>query len=214
MVFGLRDLIRRLVLGPLKTNTYIVVDDGSGSCLVVDPAEDSNRLVDEVRKLCREVVAIVATHGHFDHVMGVKRLATEFKVPFLIHRLDLEVMKLTMEWIGAEAPIPSGYLEDGQRIKVGGIELVVMHTPGHSPGSVCLYIPKMKTVLTGDTLFRGAVGRTDLPGGDEIQLAESIRRLYRELPLDTRVLPGHGSETSLNREAASNPFVRMILGIP
>ncbi|MCX8203214.1 MAG: MBL fold metallo-hydrolase [Nitrososphaeria archaeon] len=199
--------VETLVVGPLSTNCYVV--SSGGEALIVDPGWDAERVLRAVSGM--KVVGIVATHGHFDHVGAVEELKRRLGVEFVIHRLDeglLDVAGNHRARVGlrVERPRPDRFIEEGERIELGGVEIEVIHTPGHSPGSVCLR--GAFTLFSGDTLFMGSVGRTDIFGGSFEQLERSIRDKLYVLDDATVVYPGHGPATTIGFEKRHNPFVR------
>lgn len=199
--------VETLVVGPLSTNCYVV--SSGGEALIVDPGWDAERVLRAVSGM--KVVGIVATHGHFDHVGAVEELKRRLGVEFVIHRLDEGLLDVAVnhgERFGLrfERPRPDRFIEEGERIELGGVEIEVIHTPGHSPGSVCLR--GAFTLFSGDTLFMGSVGRTDIFGGSFEQLERSIRDKLYVLDDATVVYPGHGPATTIGFEKRHNPFVR------
>lgn len=208
--------VSKLVLGPLQVNTYIVAGPG-GECLVVDPGG----CVDLVKRLegagCNRVV-VVATHGHFDHVAGVDCVLSSFPGRFAAHELEplvaeasLEVARLWGIRVSPQRRRPDMILSDGDVVEAAGLRLRVMHTPGHSPDHLVLYSEEVRLAFTGDLVFRGSIGRVDLPGGDEEAMARSIARLSETLGRDYRLLPGHGPETTWGAEVEGNHHVKMYL---
>ncbi len=193
----------RLMAGPLLANSYVLCED---ECVLVDPAGDVEDVLRVLRG--RDLRFVVATHMHFDHVWSAKAVIDSTGADFLVHRLDWELRDelLSMaEELGFRSPDPpdrAEFVGDGQTIWRG---LRVMHTPGHTPGSISLVGSGF--VLTGDLLFNGSVGRTDLPASDSKALVSSICRIYREIPYHYVVHPGHGPPTTVGAEATSNPFV-------
>ena len=147
-----------------------------------------------------EVRAIVANYGHFDHVLAVPYLRKKWDVPFMMNSLDMEILRLFGSYYPIGDTAPDVDLGEGDIIRVGNVDIVVIHTPGHTPGSICLYLKEDKILFTGDTLFKGAYGRTDLPGGDPEQMFDSLRKIFGMFPTDYRVFPGHGEETVLGVE--------------
>lgn len=199
--------VRRLTLGALDTNCWLVDDGEGGPLLVIDPADDSKVILEAIGGT--HVEGVVLTHGHFDHLGAVGALLAETGAPLLVHEADAEDIT-TAAGTGGElfgfhvfSPPAERVLRDCDRIGAGGIALTVLHTPGHTPGSVCLYSPGH--LFSGDTLFASSVGRTDFRGGDMEAMRRSIARLA-ELPDETRVYPGHGPETTIARERRVNPF--------
>ena len=197
----------------LDTNTYLVYDSESLDALLVDVGGDPSEVLGWVRRLNLRVHAVLATHGHFDHVLGVGAVRRALDVPLYIHRDDVWVAEETLSWYSrvfgeSVDKLEVDYTLAGDcTLRFGSLELNVIHTPGHTPGSVSVYVPSLQALFSGDTLFAGTVGRTDLPEGSERALAESIRKVFRTLPLDTYVYPGHGPSTTLRRELRANPFV-------
>ena len=190
-------MLRKLVVGPYQTNCYILGCKQTKQGLVIDPGDEVLRIVKEITRAGLTIKYIAVTHGHIDHVGGVSELKRITKASVLIHRLDA----------GAVSTRPDGFLEEGQNLHVGNYSVSIIHTPGHSPGGVCLHAPGV--VFTGDTLFAGSVGRTDFPGGSHELLVEGVRRKIFPLGDDLRVYPGHGPESSIGRERQTNPFFRL-----
>jgi glyoxylase-like metal-dependent hydrolase (beta-lactamase superfamily II) len=190
-------VLRKLVVGPYQTNCYILGCKDTSQGLVIDPGDEVLRIVKEITRSGLTIKYIVITHGHIDHVGGVPELKRMTKAPVLIHRLDA----------GGLTTRADGFLEEGQIIHVGNYTISILHTPGHSPGGVCLYAPGV--VFTGDSLFAGSVGRTDFPGGSHELLIEGVRRKIFSLGDDLRVYPGHGPESTIGRERQTNPFFRL-----
>ena len=201
----------RLTLGPFETNAYIVRASSSDRAVIVDPAAEPDVLDDALRKDGVTLEAVLLTHGHADHISAAGEIARRHRVPVYLHPADAV-------WAFTEAnqippwyppptppPEPARNLEDAQQLSLAGIEWHVLHTPGHTPGSVCLHVPCEQIVFCGDLVFQGSVGRTDLPGGDSAQLRASIRRLC-ELPASSRLWPGHGPDTTLAAELRFNPY--------
>lgn len=204
-------LIERLMIGELDTNCWLVSDGVSGPLVVIDPAGEADRLLAAIGD--RVVAAVVLTHGHFDHLGAATILLGATGAPLLVHSWDAAAVTSSAANGGmafgfdAVAPPADRVLEDGDHIEAGALRLDVMHTPGHTPGSICLYaaVAGGPHLFSGDTLFAGSVGRTDFPGGDARSIRASIGRLAL-LPAETLVHPGHGPDTVLAREARANPF--------
>jgi len=190
-------MLRKLVVGPYQTNCYILGCKETGQGLVIDPGDEVLRIVKEITRSGLSIRYIAITHGHIDHVGGVSELKRITRAPVLIHRLDA----------GALGTRPDVFLEEGQTIEVGNYSISVIHTPGHSPGGVCLYAPG--AVFTGDTLFAGSVGRTDFPGGSHELLVQGVKQKIFPLGDSLRVYPGHGPESTIGRERMTNPFFRL-----
>jgi glyoxylase-like metal-dependent hydrolase (beta-lactamase superfamily II) len=200
--------VQRLVLGPIDTNCWLAEDGEGGPTVVIDPAGDAERLLEALQDATVET--IVLTHGHFDHLGAVATLMEATAAPLAIHRLDADAAadpSANLSGLSGGdvcAPQADIILEDGDTVSVGLLRLKVLHTPGHTPGSICLYAPGH--LFSGDTLFAGSVGRTDLPGGDARALQASIRDRLAALPDDTRVYPGHGPESTIASERKRNIF--------
>lgn len=205
--------IHTLVVGRLQTNCYIL--QSGQNAIVVDPGDEPERIVLFLKDLGVKADKIIATHTHFDHVLGVNGVRGETKTPFVIHHDDLPMLESMQSRVrqimGFTVPRPpkvDGFLTDGEAISFGDQRIETIHTPGHSPGSISLAGDKF--VLTGDALFNQSIGRTDLPGGDFDTLVNSIRTRLFKLDDDTIVYPGHGPETSIGDEKLANPFVGQI----
>jgi len=210
---NVRMLLRQFATGPLETNTFLVADRKSGEALVIDPGGDPGEILaflEQERLTCKQ---IVNTHGHFDHISGNRALKVATGAALLIHgddvpMLDAAVSHARLFMMRAEnSPPPDALLVDQGEVRVGSVVLRVLHTPGHSPGGVTLVAPGI--AFCGDTVFYGSVGRTDLPGGSERVLLESIRRHIMTLPDETALYPGHGPDTTVGREKLQNPFFRV-----
>lgn len=202
--------IHTLVVSQLQTNCYILQSGSSG--IVVDPGDEADRIIRFLNDSGVKPVRIVATHAHFDHVLGVDAVRKRFGVEFLIHRDDLPILESMQsrvrQFMGFEVPPPpkvDGFLNDSDVLEVGDVKTHVVHTPGHSPGSVSF--SGNGYVLTGDALFNQSIGRTDTPGGDLKTLIHSIKTKLFKLDDETIVHPGHGPETTIGDEKLANPFV-------
>jgi len=187
-------MIVRLMVGPLQANCYIVGCKNTGEAVVIDPGGDASRIISELVKRKLTVRYILNTHGHWDHTAGNAEIKEITKAPLLIHRADANQLHLR----------PDGFLDEGQEILFGNWTLAVLHTPGHSLGGVCLYSPGV--VFTGDTLFAGSIGRTDLAGGSYTAIIQGVRTKLFALDDSVRVYPGHGPLTTIGEERHYNPF--------
>jgi len=203
-----------LPVGMLACNCSIFGDETTREAIVVDPGDN----VDEIRavldKHALKVTAIVVTHAHIDHIAGANELRKATGAPVHLNADDAELcaqLELQASWVGVEAPgavaVDSG-LKDGAVLKLGETDFNVLHTPGHTQGSCCLWIPAERKLVAGDTLFQNSIGRTDLPGGDGHQILASIKEKLVPLPDDTVVIPGHGPKTTMGREKEFNYFLR------
>jgi len=205
--------VHSLVVGRLQTNCYILQSENE--TIIIDPGDEGERILRFVKALGFTPRLIVATHAHFDHVLGVERIRRDLHVPFAINKGDLRILESMQarvrQFMGFNVPPPpkvDQFLADGQLITLGQDTLKVLHTPGHSPGSISL--AGRGCVFTGDALFNQSIGRTDLPGGNLDTLIRSITDRLFSLDDDTIVYPGHGPETSIGDEKMANPFVGRI----
>jgi glyoxylase-like metal-dependent hydrolase (beta-lactamase superfamily II) len=203
-----------LPVGLLACNCSVIGDETSREAIVIDPGDDISEIVAILNRHALKVKMIVITHAHIDHIGGASKLRALTGAPVYMHEDDSVLaanLEMQASWLGMETPDNPGIdtpAREGDVLRAGAIEAHVLHTPGHTPGSLSLFLPLEKKLIAGDTLFRGSVGRTDLPGGDPRLIADSIRSKLYSLPEDTVVIPGHGDETSIGREKRSNPFVR------
>ncbi len=203
-----------LVLGPVETNTYLVADSVSGEAVCIDPAWDGEGILAEAQRRSWRVTGIWLTHAHFDHMGGVAALANGSSpvLPVALHPLDgpLWQQRGGAVWFGLEidpGPEPMLDLYHGQLLNAGEHLFKVRHAPGHTPGHVIFYCAAQRVAFTGDVIFQGNIGRSDFPGGDYDTLMESIHQQVLTLPAATRLLSGHGPETSVRVEQRSNPFL-------
>ncbi|MDQ2834658.1 MAG: MBL fold metallo-hydrolase [Acidobacteriota bacterium] len=213
-----------LTVGPLQCNCSILGEELSHEAIVVDPGDEIARITAVLRQHALTVKYIVITHAHIDHIAGAAKLKQLTGAPILYNHADLPLvamMDIQAGWLGIgtpEVPPPDDTLDDGKRIVIGtspetpeaGLSGTILHTPGHTEGSVCLYLPAQNLLIAGDTLFRNSIGRTDLPGGNTRKLLTSIHERLLTLPDDVVVIPGHGSRTSVGQERDSNPFLQKI----
>lgn len=197
--------------GQFVQNTYLVIDETSSECAVIDPGEEPDLVLRQIARSGASPRAIWITHAHVDHVLGIPRVKRETGAPIYLHPADRELYDHAVHQglafgIPAEVlPPPDREFVAGETVQVGGASFAVRHAPGHSPGSVCLVGEGV--VFTGDVLFAGSIGRTDLPGGDFETLIKSIERELLPLPDSTIVYSGHGPETTVGRERRANPFL-------
>jgi len=208
--------IDRLILGAFETNCYVVrKDESARECLIVDTGLDATDLVEFLDQHQLTPVAVVLTHGHADHIVGLAALRQRYpQIKVLIHQLDAQSLTNSDANLSALAGMTFStepadvLLREGDMIEEAGIRLKVLHTPGHTLGGICLYAESEAIVFAGDTLFADSVGRADFPGGDMDQLIESIRDKLLTLPDKTAVYPGHGMRTTIGRERRANPYLR------
>jgi glyoxylase-like metal-dependent hydrolase (beta-lactamase superfamily II) len=205
--------VRMFTVGPVEENCFLVRRDGSSEALIVDPGEEAPKLLNAIEQLGLDLKGILLTHTHFDHVGAVAPVAeatgAEVWVPEIEKPVLADIMSF-VPWPGFgpfESYDAEHTLKGGEKLEMAGFDIDVIFTPGHSPGHVSFSIPDEQAVFSGDVLFQGSVGRTDLPGGDWETLLESIRGLVDELPEDTTVYPGHMGVTTLGAERATNPFL-------
>lgn len=203
-----------LILGGYQTNCYILrKNDAAQDCLIIDPGLEADELVDFLDEQKLNPLAVVLTHGHIDHIAGVAALRNRFpEIKIYIHNLDAEMLTEPMNNLSAMTG--AGFttepedvsLKEGDVIDLAGVKLLVLHTPGHTPGGISLYSKQDGVVFVGDTLFADSIGRTDFPGGSMSQLLASVKEKLFTLPEQTKVYPGHGPATTIAAEKAHNPF--------
>jgi glyoxylase-like metal-dependent hydrolase (beta-lactamase superfamily II) len=204
-------ILIRLVVGPLQVNCFILADEKTGDAVVIDPGDDAREILKVIADKGFRVRYVVNTHGHFDHVGANKALKEATGAELLIHEADAPLMTSAAEHSLAfgirsvSSPPADRYVRHGDVITAGEVALTVLHTPGHSPGGICLQEQGM--VFTGDALFAGSIGRTDLPGGSLMTLIHSIKTSLMTLPDDTKVFPGHGPASTIGDERRENPFL-------
>jgi hydroxyacylglutathione hydrolase len=202
-----------LPVGPLQCNCSVIGDEQSRQAIVIDPGDDIAQIVALIQKHDLQVKQIVITHAHIDHVGGAMKLRAATGAPILLNQNDYALLKMLdvqAAWLGMTNP---GKVEidqsvgSGDLVQTGSLAAQVLHTPGHTDGSICLYFPAEKTLIAGDTLFAGSIGRTDLPGGSYEKIIHSLHDKILALPDDTAVVPGHGPLTNIGEERETNPFL-------
>jgi hydroxyacylglutathione hydrolase len=205
-----------LPVGMLACNCSIVADEATGEAVVIDPGDDIERIQEILARHNLKAKYIVATHAHIDHVGGIERLRRTSDAAVLMHEQDLPLYRglaTQAAWLGIEAPgvvEVDQFLKEGDILRSGQLALEVIHTPGHSPGSLSLHLPgENRRIWSGDTLFQGSIGRTDLWGGSYQQILHSIQDTLLRFPDDTPVFPGHGPSTTIGKERESNPFLKI-----
>ena len=203
-----------LPVGPLQCNCSIIGDQTTREAMVIDPGDDIDDILALISKHNLQVKQIVITHAHIDHVGGAMKLRAATGAPILLNQNDYALLKMLdaqAAWIGVAPP---GKVEIDQSVaqadtvKAGPLAASVIHTPGHTEGSICLYFPEEKKLIAGDTLFAGSIGRTDLPGGSFEKIIRSLHQKVLALPDETVVIPGHGPLTTIGEERESNPFLK------
>ncbi|MGP8269366.1 MAG: MBL fold metallo-hydrolase [Terracidiphilus sp.] len=207
-------ILETFPVGPLACNCTILGDEESGEAIVIDPGDEITRIQRRLTELNLKLKQILITHAHIDHVGGALKLKRLTGAPIFLNESDLpllEMMAAQAAWLGMATPEtapPDAPLTDGQLVGLDRYPGQVLHTPGHTQGSVCLHFAPLKMVVAGDTLFAGSIGRTDLPGGNSRQIIDSIHSRLLALPDETQVLPGHGPTTTIGHERKTNPFLR------
>ncbi len=204
-----------LPVGMLTCNCSILGDEISGEAVVIDPGDEIDRVQEILMRHKLRLKYIVATHAHIDHVGGIEKLKGLTGAAVLMHQADLPLYQnvgMQAEWLGVAPPgvvDVDQFLKEGDKLRWGAHELEVLHTPGHSPGSISLHLPgDQRKIFSGDTLFRGSIGRTDLWGGSFQEIMRSIASRLMIFPAETPVFPGHGEPTTIGEEREQNPFLR------
>jgi len=201
-------------VGPLRCNCTLLANLETREAIIIDPGDEIAGILARLAQRQFSLKQIIVTHAHIDHIGGAAQLRRVTGAPVLFHQADLPIlgmMEMQAAWLGIATPEKTALdqsAEDGLTAGIAGLEAVVIHSPGHTPGSICLHFPKQELLLAGDTLFAGSVGRTDLPGGDTKALLRSIHSRLLPLPENTLVVPGHGQETTLGQESETNPFLQ------
>jgi glyoxylase-like metal-dependent hydrolase (beta-lactamase superfamily II) len=203
-----------LAVGPLQCNCSIIGDETTREAMVIDPGDDIDDIVAILEEHKLQVKQIVITHAHIDHVGGAMKLRARTGAPILLNQNDYALLKMLdvqASWLGMSDPGKveiEAELAHDQTLTAGNLTANVLHTPGHTEGSVCLYFPAEKILIAGDTLFARSIGRTDLPGGSFEKIMHSLHERVLSLPDDTAVIPGHGPVTTIGEEREENPFLR------
>lgn len=204
--------IEKFVTGIISTNCYLVINEETKQTVVIDPAACPSYLMGHIKSEGLQVEAILLTHGHFDHIMGIGDLRREFPVPVYAHEGDRETLldpflNLSISYTDGYTFDGATHVRDGQTLELAGASFQVIHTPGHTPGGVCYYLENEKVLFSGDTLFQNSVGRTDFPNSSMSDLIRSLREKVMALPDDVKVYPGHMGETTIGHERKHNPFI-------
>ena len=203
-----------LPVGPLECNCSIIADENTRETMVIDPGDDVADIQAILEKHGVRVKQIVITHAHIDHIGGAMKLRAATGAPILLNQNDhalLRLLGMQAEWLGMSTPEKveiDHSITDADKVETGSLVANVMHTPGHTEGSICLYFPAEQKLIAGDTLFAGSIGRTDLPGGSFDKIIRSLHQKVLSLPDETIVVPGHGSLTTIGNERESNPFLQ------
>jgi glyoxylase-like metal-dependent hydrolase (beta-lactamase superfamily II) len=209
-------ILESFPVGPLQANCTILGDEESKEAIVVDPGDEAERIYRRLIEHGLKLKQILLTHAHLDHVGGAAELKRLTGAPILLNDDDLPLLQNIAQqaaWMGMEPPKtvpPDANLVDGQMVGLSSYPAQVLHTPGHTQGSVCLFFAPIQLLIAGDTLFAGSIGRSDLPGGNPEQIINSIQSHLLALPDETRVLTGHGPATTIGRERRSNPFLHRL----
>ncbi|HTU44597.1 MAG TPA: MBL fold metallo-hydrolase [Bryobacteraceae bacterium] len=203
-----------LPVGALQCNCSVFGDEQTREAIVVDPGDEIAKITEVLDRHQLKVKAIVITHAHIDHIAGAHQLRELTGAPVYLNERDRELLKMLdvqATWLGMAAPPRTEIdtpAEDGAVLQLGPATFHILHTPGHTQGSISLWIPQQNKLIAGDTLFRDSIGRTDLPGGDGRQILSSIKTRLLDLPDETVVIPGHGPKTTIGRERERNPFLQ------
>lgn len=201
-------------VGPLQCNCSVIGDEKTHEAMVIDPGDQIEGILDILRQEKLTVKQIVITHAHIDHVGGAMKLKAATGAPILMNQNDyalLKMLDMQAAWVGMRPPGDvqvDETISQGRVLKIGEISSNVIHTPGHTEGSICLYFPEEKKLIAGDTLFAGSIGRTDLPGGSMDKIMRSLHTQVLALPDETEVVPGHGPVTTIGEERETNPFLQ------
>lgn len=204
--------VEKFVTGIISTNCYVAINEETKQAVIIDPAACPSYLMSHIKSEKLKVEAILLTHGHFDHIMGIDGFLEEFDVPVYVHEDDSRLM--TDPQMNQSGTYTAGYtyegtesVRDGQMLSLAGYTFKVLHTPGHTPGGVCYYVETEKVLFSGDTLFQTSVGRTDFPQGSMSDLVRGIKEKLMVLPDEVMVYPGHMGETTIGYEKSHNPFI-------
>jgi hydroxyacylglutathione hydrolase len=206
-------ILETFPVGPLQCNCTLLGDEDAAEAIVIDPGDEVSRIYRRISDLGLKLKQILVTHAHIDHVGGAMKLKAKTGAPILLNQADHDLLKMLdvqASWLGMRPPEPVSIdqpLADGDKLQVGSLDAEVIHTPGHTEGSVCLFFAAEQKLIAGDTLFAGSIGRTDLPGGSFDKIMASLHHRVLALPDHTVVIPGHGPITSIGEERQSNPFL-------
>ena len=209
---GKRMKIEKYALGSLGTNCYLVENEETKELVIIDPAICPDYMISYVKRIGYEPKAILLTHGHFDHIMAVKKVKEKYQIPVYACRQEEAMLaeptiNMTAVYGSACSIKPDVLLDDGQIFEAAGFSIQMFYTPGHTKGSCCYYLKDEGVLFSGDTVFYGSVGRTDFPGGSTAEIVRSLHKLVDSLPEETEVFPGHDASTTIGYEKRYNPFV-------
>ncbi|MBR2188979.1 MAG: MBL fold metallo-hydrolase [Eubacterium sp.] len=204
--------IQSLLIGNIMTNCYLLMNSDTKELLIVDPADQAALIKKRIAEMGGTPVAILLTHGHFDHMLAADELRKEYACPVCAHVkeepvLENPMINLSGAWGTGMSLKADRLFYDDEKVELAGFTFQVLHTPGHTPGSCCFYFPEEQVLISGDTLFQGSCGRTDFPSSSMSDMMESLRRLAGELPDETAVYPGHNASTTIRDEKRWNPFI-------
>lgn len=203
--------IRSIVLGMVSTNCYLVMNRDTNETLLIDPADSWEQIEQQLLKMGGSPAAILLTHGHFDHMMAADMCRKQYHIPVYAHEKDEEVLEnaalnLSGLWMSAYTMKADRLVKEGELLELAGFKIQVYHTPGHTQGSVCYYLPEQEVLFSGDTIFAQSYGRTDFPTSSSGQMQTSIKRILVEFPDETRIYPGHNEQTTIAVEKRYNPL--------
>lgn len=204
--------VEQYIVGMVQTNCYVAINTKTKEAIIIDPADQANVIQTKIEEKGVRPVAILLTHGHFDHIMAVEELVEAFKIPVYAHTDESEILKTPSLNLSNMAHrkvnlVPDVNLKDNQDLVLAGFHIQVLHTPGHTKGSVCYYIEDEEVLFSGDTLFQESVGRTDFPTGSSVEIVHSIKEKLAVLPNAVQVYPGHEGATTIGHEKMYNPFI-------
>ncbi len=205
-------IIQTCILGRLDTNCYIIYNEDSNKAIIIDPADQAQEIIKQLGEAALTPVAILLTHGHFDHIMATSAVAKEYNIPIYTSEAEKELLgnaKLNCAEMMGKSYIltPDIYIKDNEVLTLAGLTIKVIHTPGHTAGGLCYYFEKEAVLISGDTLFFESIGRTDFPTGNSTNLLESIQNKLMTLPDEVKVYTGHGENTTIGHERNNNPYL-------